>query len=147
MCFLRYFLHNAKSNISSPLQGVSRFCKPRISAPLRGFSAACGGYPCCCRNNCFAASRHFPAAKPPFECSLTGTFPLLLKKQDKTWGVGAPPLPVHAKRVFRLLRKHSQAAKPPFGRSPSGTFHCMESINPQKTRIFIKFLFFALAMG
>ena len=59
----------------------SRFCKPRISAPLRGFSAACGGYPCCCRNNMFAASRHFPWRRP---------------------------LPVHAKRVCRLLRKHSR---------------------------------------
>ena len=39
-------------------------------------------------------------------------------------GVGAPPLPVHAKRVCRLLRKHSQAAKPlnppPFGGYKSG---------------------------
>ena len=30
-------------------------------------------------------------------------------------GVEAPPLPVHAKRVCRLLRKHSQAAKPLYG--------------------------------
>ena len=32
-CFLCYFLHAAKSNIPSPSQGVSRFCKPRISSP------------------------------------------------------------------------------------------------------------------
>ena len=31
-CFLCYFLHAAKSNIPSPSQGKSRFCKPRISA-------------------------------------------------------------------------------------------------------------------
>ena len=39
-------------------------------------------------------------------------------------GVEAPPLPVHAKRVCRLLRKHSQADKPPFRRSRTGTFPC-----------------------
>ena len=38
---------------------------------------------------------------------------------------GRRPLPVHAKRVCRLLLKHSQAAKPPFGRSLSGTFHLL----------------------
>ena len=35
------------------------------------------------------------------------------------------PLPVHTKRVCRLLCKHSQAAKPPFGRSLPGTFHLL----------------------
>jgi len=35
------------------------------------------------------------------------------------------PLPVHTKRVCRLLCKHSQAANPPFGRSLPGTFHLL----------------------
>ena len=62
---------------------------PAGAARSACLSAACGGYPCCYRNN-HAASRHFPAAKP-LKRSLSGTFHLLLKKQDKTRGVGAPP--------------------------------------------------------
>ena len=79
---------------------ASKFCKPRCSAPLRGFSAACGGYPCCFRNN-------------------------RLPLRGICRGVEAPPPPVHTKRVCRLLCKHSQAAKPPFGRSLPGTFHLL----------------------
>ena len=53
------------------------------------------------RNGDFAqaASRHFPAAEP-LERSLSGTFHLLLKKQDKIRGVGAPP-PTEKARAHR----------------------------------------------
>ena len=62
-----------------PFGKVLRFCKPRISAPLRGLSAAYGGYPCCCRNNCLPL-RGFPGGKAAILAFPEGNISLLLKK-------------------------------------------------------------------
>ena len=64
-CFLCYFLHAAKSNIPSPLQGVPRFCKPRISALQRRFHWG-QIKSLLLSQQSSAASRLFPAAEPPY---------------------------------------------------------------------------------
>ena len=122
-CFLCYFLHAAKSNNPFPLGNFltsrkfapvgaarsacyedSRFCKPRISAPLRGFSAACGGYPCCCRNNMFAASRHFFGASgrrplPRKHAHTGGSSHKQIKTFRKTESFPLPRHILHNKRL------------------------------------------------
>ena len=82
----------------------SRFCKPRISAPLRGFSAACGGYPCCCRNNMFAASRHFFGASgrrplPRKHAHTGGSSHKQIKTFRKTESFPLPRHILHNKRL------------------------------------------------
>ena len=61
--------------------------------------------------------KHAPVGAARFAC--------FCRRAEILGASGRRPLPVHAKRVCRLLLKHSQAAKPPFGRSLSGTFHLL----------------------
>ena len=126
MCFLCYFLHNAKSNIPSPCAESFEVLQTSIqrtqvavshklikSLPLRGISSGRRGaapylYTQSVCAACFASILRRQSRSMAFP---DGNIYLLLKKQDKN--TGCRPLPVHANRVCRLLREHSQAAKPP----------------------------------
>ena len=69
--------------------GAARYaCFYSLAGSFRGFPAAYGGYPCCFRNN-------------------------RLPLRGISRGVGAPPLPVHAKRVCCLLRKQTKKKQKP----------------------------------
>ena len=108
MCFLRYFLHNAKSNISSPFRELSIAWKA-----------------CPCRGSTLRVLWRFEVlqtSNPLTQVAVSLGTIKSLPLRGISRGVGAPPpTPVHAKRVC----KHSQAAKPPFGRSLPGTFHLL----------------------
>ena len=114
----------SKKNKLVPFRELSIAWKacPIGAARSACFSAACGGYPCCYRNN-HAASRHFPAAKP-LKRSLSGTFHLLLNKQDKTRGVGRRTLPrKHAARAM----KHRGFANLDSAHTDGGIIHAQKT--------------------
>ena len=96
----------SKKNKPVPFRELSdkqKVCPCRGST-LRGFSAACGGYPCCCRNNMFAASRHFFGASgrrplPRKHAHTGGSSHKQIKTFRKTESFPLPRHILHNKRL------------------------------------------------
>ena len=137
-CFLCYFLHAAKSNNPSPCRGntlrvlwsfevlqTSNQCaasrlsqrQSRLNVPcflkkqdkIRGVGAP---PPTCTRKACVPlASQAFSGGKAALWRSLSGTFHLLLKKQDKRASQRRPPY-LYTQSVYKYttLRVHRPLA-------------------------------------
>ena len=103
-----------------------RFFKPQISVPqlqystiqikflpLRGISRGVGAPPPTEKARCACFWFFLQKQKERKNVSLSGTFHLLLKKQDKIRGVGAPP-PTYTRKACVPLASQAflEAAKP-----------------------------------
>ena len=126
-----YFLHDAKSDNPFPLQGASRFCKPRISAPkqrlrtnpIKSFCRPWRHYLCASRY--YQRLRRFFSALRQCPCR-DGTLRVLFRRHRRLF---FPPaaVPCCCRNIFcrpwrlffsftKLLRRHAKIMLEHFGK-------------------------------